>query len=203
MVVQSFTELLALIQGGGYLLIFIGMFIEGPIVAFIAGFLAALGFFNPFILVLLFILGNQIPDSILFYIGRFSRGKLVYKILSYFKINKKELIWLEKNIKKHLIKTTVFYKTVPPLPLPGIVISGFAKVPFRKFFFIDLIYNIFYAIFFVALGYYSGIITDTSLRLFKLGQFVLLGAAAAAAILYFLIKWIISKEIFNVNKLVS
>jgi membrane-associated protein len=164
------------------------MFIEGPIVAYISSFAAALGYFNVWILIPLFILGNQIPDILIFKIGGLLRGKTVEKYVSYFGLHKKRIKWLEKNINKHSIKTIILIKSVPPLPLPGIIISGFMKMPFKKFFWIDLIYNIFYAILFITLGYYSGLVTNMSLKYFKLGEYILPIAVILTIIVYILIR---------------
>lgn len=177
-------------NNNSYVIIFILMFIEGPIVAYASSFAAALGYFNVWILIPLFILGNQIPDVLIFKIGGLLRGKTVEKYVSYFGLHKRRIKWLEKNINKHSIKTIILIKSIPPLPLPGIIISGFMKMPFKKFFWIDLIYNILYAILFIALGYYSGLVTNMSLKYFKLGELLIPIAIILIIGVYLLIKWI-------------
>lgn len=101
-----------------YFILFILMFIEGPIVAYVAAFSASLGYFNVWAVFLLFIFGNQIPDILFFELGRRLRKKSVEKFAGYFGIEKKRITWMEKNMNKHFKKTTVITKLVPPcLPL--------------------------------------------------------------------------------------
>jgi len=63
-------DILSLIQIHGYWIMFVLMFIEGPITAYVAAFAASLGYFNVWAVLSLFVFGNQIPDTILFFIGR-------------------------------------------------------------------------------------------------------------------------------------
>lgn len=186
-------------NNNSYFIIFFLMFIEGPIVAYASSFTAALGYLDVWILIPLFILGNQIPDILIFKIGGLLRGETIEKYVSYFGLHKKRIEWLEKNINKHSIKTIILIKSVPPLPFPGIVISGFMKMPFKKFFWIDLVYNIFYAILFIALGYYSGLVTNISLKYFKLGELLIPIAIVLILGVYLLIKWVDTKMAKNLK----
>jgi membrane protein DedA with SNARE-associated domain len=193
MTTDFISQVLNLVLENGYFILFILMFIEGPIIAFAASFASALGFFNPWIIFVLFIIGNQVPDVIIYYIARSLRVKRVEKFISYFGLNKKRIKWLEKNVKTHFIKTTIIAKTVPPFPVPGIILSGFMKVPFKRFFWVYLAFNIIYAVVFVALGYYAGLAANLSLKYFKLGELLLPIAVVLVTGLYILFKKISSK----------
>lgn len=171
-----------------YFIIFVLMFIEGPIVAYIAAFLASLGYFNLWIIIILFIFGNQIPDVIIYEISRKARGKTVEKILSRCGLNASRINFLEFKMKKHFKKTTFITKTIPPLPTPGIIMAGFLRIPRKEFFWTYLFYNIFYAISFGLLGYYSGIVVNTFLEYYKLTQYILLFLLIFATLLYILIR---------------
>jgi membrane protein DedA with SNARE-associated domain len=182
-----------------YLLVFLLMFVEGPIVAYISAFIAALGYFNVWILLILFILGNQIPDLILFRIGGLLRKKNIERLFSYFKLTRKRLYWLEKNIKKHYIKTLILFKSIPPFPIPGILLSGFLRVSTKKFFWADLVYNVFYATIFIYVGYYSGLAANISLKYFKLSELLLPTAVVLVLLLYLLLRWASEKVVQNIE----
>jgi membrane protein DedA with SNARE-associated domain len=182
-----------------YFILFVLMFFEGPIVAFAASFLASLGYFNALVIFILFIFGNQIPDMILFKIGGSLRGERVEKFVSRFGLSKSRIVWLEKNLKRHFIKTTAVTKIVPPLPSPGIILSGFVKIPFKKFFWTYLIFNILYAAIFVLLGYYSGIAVSTFSHYFKLTEYVFLMALGLIVLIFILIRIIFWKVSSNLK----
>lgn len=195
--VFDFGAFLASMSGYSYIILFILMFIEGPMTAFAASFAAALGYFNIWIILVLFILGSQIPDVLIFKLGGFLRGGAVERFVSYFGLSKSRIKWLERNARRHTIKTMLIIKTVPPLPAPGILLSGFSKMQFKKFFWTDLIYNIVYSAIFIFLGYYSGLAADTSLKFFKIGEYLLPVAVILIIGVYLLIRWLGSVAVKN------
>lgn len=172
----------------GYLILFILMFVEGPIVAYIAAFAASQGYFDVWLVFILFILGNQIPDVLFFKIGQKLKDSTIKRFAGFFGVTHKRVNWIKRNVKTHFIKTTLVTKTVPPLPTAGIVVSGYSKVKFKKFFWVYLVYNVFYAMLFVALGYYSGIAIASFLKYFRLSEFILFAALILVIGLYFLIR---------------
>lgn len=184
---------LSFIDLNKYLLLLIIMFLEGPIIGFFAGFSASVGFFELWIVLLLAVLGNIIPDTILYFVGRLLRGSAIHKALHFFGLHKRRIKWLENNINKHSVKTLSFIKLVPPLPVPGLILAGFLKVNFKKFFIISLIFNIITGSFFVLLGYLSGIAVNTVAQYLKWGQIILPAALAIGVAVYFLIKYISRK----------
>jgi len=198
MVLNSMINTLNILQSHGnfvsYIIIYCLMFIEGPIVTYIASFASALGYFNIWIILILAILGNLVPEIIVYKIGGLLRRKnTAEKFVSYFGLHKKRIKWLEKNLKKHFIKTLFVIKAVPPLPTPGILLCGFLKVPFKKFILADIVFDIIYTVIFVSLGYYSGIAVSEFLNYFKLTECLLITALILIVLFYFLIKAVYSK----------
>ena len=203
MAINTINSILLILQSHGeiiqYIIIYSLMFVEGPIVTYIVSFAAALGYFNIGIIFVLGILGYIIPEIILFRIGGLIRAKGLKRVVSYFGLHKKRIAWLEKNLKNHTIKTIMIIKTVPPLPIPGLVLCGFIRMPFAKFFWINLIFDILYTILFVSLGYYMGLAANTSLKYFKLTQYLLPLAVILAIVIYLLIRKISSIEIKKIK----
>ena len=58
-----------------YLILFPLAAVEGPIVALLVGFLISLGYFQFFPAFGIMILGDLIPDSFYYYLGRFGNKK--------------------------------------------------------------------------------------------------------------------------------
>jgi len=187
------ASIISIVDLNKYLLVFIIMFLEGPTIAFLAGFSASVGYFNLWIILLLAVLGNLIPDMILYGIGRVFRGSALKKFFVFIGLHNGRIRWLKKNINKHSIKTISLIKLVPPLPLPGLILTGFLKVNFKKFFLIALIFNIIFGSLFVLLGFYSGITVNVILKYLKLGEYVLPLALILGVAVYLLVNFISKK----------
>lgn len=162
------------IQGHGYIVLFILMLIEGPIVTLAASYAASFGVLNIFYIFVLSILGNLIPDMIYFGIGRYSRKDVIERFVHKTIISRSQLRKLEYNLKKHMIKSVVLLKITPFIPIPGIILSGFLRLPIKKFFLISLICNILTALIFVPLGFYLGLATINILKYIDLGGYLVL-----------------------------
>jgi len=193
-------SILSLIQSQSYLLIFILMIVEGPVTTVAAAFASSLGIFNIYIIIILSTLGNLIPDTLLYFIGRFSRGPKVERYLIKLGFKKNRIEQIDSGFKKHAGKTLVFAKLTPTLPVLGLILSGFTKVPIKKFFLIDILFNITSAIIFVGIGFYFGVVSASILKYLKIREYVLLFIIPLAVLVYFLYKKI-SKKIAEKEKI--
>lgn len=194
------SNVLAFVGMNRYILVFFIMVLEGPSIAFLAGFSASLGYFKLWILLLLAIFGNLLPDLGLYGIGKLLRGPSMRKLFGFVGLSKRRISWLEENINKHTIKTISLVKLIPPLPLPGLIMAGFLNVNFKKFFLVSLVFDLFAGAFFVLLGYYSGITLSALTHYLKLGNYVLLIALFITVLIYFLVKFLsvkFAKEVEN------
>ena len=52
------------------------------------------------------------------------------------------------------------------------LLTGFVKVDFKRFFWTTFLFNLVSAILFVALGFYSGVAISSVARFFKFGGFI-------------------------------
>jgi membrane protein DedA with SNARE-associated domain len=172
-----------------YIAIFIIMCLEGQIIVIIAAFAASLGYLNVWFVFILAVLGGVIPDSILYIIGRSIRNRTMEKFVSHFGLSKNRIAWLENKIKAHSIKSVAIVKIVPPLPVPGLILCGFTKMNFRKFFLAQVTINILGSAIFVLIGFYSGTLTSELFRYLNIGEFLLPAFIALILGFYFLSKY--------------
>jgi membrane protein DedA with SNARE-associated domain len=137
-----------------YLIVLAVAFFEGPIISLVVGFLTFIGYLNIEVSIMVLILGNVIPDSFLYYIGRFGHGKkFVEKYFLSFNFISKNIKFIEKMWNHHPWKTAFLGKMAYGLSMPVLITLGLIKVPFKKFFYYTTIVNIFQASTIFFIGY--------------------------------------------------
>ena len=183
-----------------YIVLFVLMFLEGPIVTYFAAFAASLGYLNIWGVFTLAILGNQIPDVLLYILGKSLKKKSIEKFISFFGLTEKRMIWIETNIKKHSIKSILGFKVIPNLPIPGLVLSGFIKLPFKKFFWTTIILNVVLAIIYTTLGFYSGRVVSSFFGELKRMEYIIPIALVGGFLIFLLTKLVYSKLSKYFNK---
>lgn len=154
---NSISNTLPLIQGGGYLAVFLLMLIEGPIITLTASFLASQGVFNIYIIFLISFLGCFIPDMIFYSLGKLEVSNFVEKYGYYFGLNKVFIKKACSHFHNHAAKAIVFFKLMPFTGIPGVFAAGVSKVRIYRFFIVDFSFNFISALVFTLLGYYFGL----------------------------------------------
>lgn len=182
-------DLLPLLQTHGYWLLFFFMIIEGGIVKYIGAFAASLGIFDIYIVFLMGLVGNMVSDMFLFGVGRIGRESVVYKIIEHFGVKKEMIKDLKKNFHRHFIKTMIVIKTIPPFPLPGLLLAGASDVTAKRFFTTSLIITVVQSVIFTILGLYSGIAVSSMVKYIRYGTWI-----ALAFLLIVGIIWITSRR---------
>ncbi len=110
-------------------------FIEGPIVAFIAGTLASAGFFNIYILAVLFFVRDVGMDGVYYGVGYWGgRTKFARKMLKRIGITPDHLNDVRELWRNHAGKTMFIGKISYGIASAFIVVAGMVKMPLRKFF---------------------------------------------------------------------
>lgn len=183
------ATILTTLQIHGYFILFFLMFLEGPLITYAASFLASQGVFNIYIILLLSIFGNLIPDIIFFLSGKYSRTKTMEKVSNFFGLNQSRIEKIENGFSNHAGKSIIFFKLIPGFAVPGLMLAGFSKVPFKKFFIISVLFNVFSAILFGFLGFYSGITISSLLKYLKLEKYILIVLTISVVIIYFIIRY--------------
>jgi len=110
-------------------------FIEGPIVAFIAGTLASAGFFDIYILAALFFVRDVGMDGVYYGIGYWGgRTKFARKMLRKIGITPEHLNDVRELWRNHAGKTMFIGKISYGIASAFIVVAGMVKMPLKKFF---------------------------------------------------------------------
>jgi len=110
-------------------------FIEGPVVAFIAGTLAAAGYFNIWILAVLFLAREVILDGVYYAIGFYGAGtRFAQKLMKKVGITDDHLSEVGELWKHNPGKTMFLGKLSYGIASAFIVVAGVVKMPLRLFF---------------------------------------------------------------------
>ncbi len=161
----NFQQVFTWVIAHGYFLVFLIMCVEGPITTAAAGFAAALGYFDPWVVLIISVLGDLIPDSIYYFIGYSGRFSIVEKFGFRLGLTQARIDGLEKKLKAHFGKTMVALKLTPVIPTFGFMLVGYLKLSFMKFTKFSALVTIPKSIIFLVIGYFFG-------RLYNIDQYV-------------------------------
>jgi membrane protein DedA with SNARE-associated domain len=178
------------IQNYDYFIAFVTMMLGGPIAVASTSFLASIGWFNIFAIYILALLGNLIPDLVLFNLGKIMRIDSIEKLIYKAGLSKKNLKNLESNLRNHTKKAIVLVKLTPLLSIPSILLAGFLKLPAKRFFSISIIVDFVNVTLFVLLGYFSGFFGWNILKILNLEKYI-----APVAAIFFILLWLFIKKI--------
>lgn len=192
--------ILAFLQVHGYFILLGLMFLEGPIVTYIAAFASSLGIFNAYSVWILSVFASTIFDLTWFFVGKYGGGTSVYR---YFinKIGREKMMKIETFLIDNPAKTVAVIKLTPTLPIPGLILCGAIKVPFKKFFFYSSLVVIAYSSLLVTLGYYSGIAFDTASKYIKYGELLIVGTIIAIIVATIMARKISKKISSKIEKI--
>lgn len=168
-----------LIQDYGYLAILIGAFLEGETIVVLGGLAAHLGFLELQGVIVSALAGSFAGDQLYFYIGRRYGPRIIAKRLSW-QANAEKVY---KHLRRHqdfLILTFRFYyglRNVTPFAI------GASQVSRLRFFILNFIGAVIWAITLASLGYLFGEAFRLFLKDFHQKGLVLLGALLAVGVL--------------------
>lgn len=155
---------------------------EGPIVSFAIGMLSAAGYFNPIGAYAILILGDLIPDTGYYYLGRFGkRGPLIKHYLGRIGITEEHFDIVHRLWHEHGIKTMFFSKLAYGLSTIFLVSAGLVHMPPRKFYMYALPVTFLQYGILMLLGYYldasfnlvANIVTDIQLFIAAIAIFII------------------------------
>lgn len=104
--------------------------IEGPMIALVAGFLVSTGTLDPFLAFGILLLGDIIPDSIYYAIGRYGNQRKAQEKIRLIANNYDTLVKLWH---RHPAKTMFLGKLAYGLSQFFLISAGLVKMPYKKF----------------------------------------------------------------------
>ena len=132
-------------------------FIEGPIVAFVAGALASVGYFNVYLLALIFFVRDIAMDAIMYVIGRFGGETRFAKwFLNKVHVTDEHLQGVHALWERHAGKTMFFSKLSYGLSATFLIVAGLVKLSPKKYFTYAAIVTVLQYGVLLVLGYYFG-----------------------------------------------
>jgi membrane-associated protein len=109
--------------------------VEGPVVAFVAGTFSSLGYFNIYVLMILFFARDMIMDAFYYALGYHGgRTKTAQKLLKKIGIEESHLEDIRELWEKHPGKTMFLGKLSYGIASSFIVLAGTVRMPLKKFF---------------------------------------------------------------------
>jgi membrane-associated protein len=150
------SEILHWIIQHGYIIMFLLMLVEGPVVTASGALAAALGYFDVYLVFGVSFLANFLEDFVYYGIGRWGGYRALDKYGERLGIARTRRERAAGFIGSHLGKWLVFIKTVPFISPAGLALMGALGVPLRRFIWWDALIVALTSLFFVAIGYYSG-----------------------------------------------
>ncbi|HNP75005.1 MAG TPA: DedA family protein [bacterium] len=139
----------------GYLIVFFGAVAGGEIFILAASFMASLGYFNIYAVVLISLAGIILSDSLWYLLGR--KGKnFILTCKNWLCLKNYHNRLLDRYFNSHYGKLIILSKFVYGTRIVTMITSGYKKVPYRKFFYYNLLSIIIWIIIVVSLGYLLG-----------------------------------------------
>jgi len=182
-----------LIATYGYIIIAIGTFFEGETILLVGAFLAHQKYLNLYFVILSAFSGSFIGDQLYYFIGR-SKSGFVQK-----KFNKSQMRIekFQQLLKKHDIFIILVFRFIYGLRTIAPFAIGMSGIPVLKFFILNLISAVLWAISIGLLGYYFGHTVEIIIGDIKRIEIILF-VIAVMVIIIFVIRKAVRKR--NLNK---
>ena len=195
MSVDSLTELL--LQYRYWILIPLSL-IEGPVVAFVAGTLASLGYFNIYFLAVLFFVRDVGLDGVYYAIGHFGgRTAFAERMLKKIGITDDHLENVRVLWERRPGWTMFIGKLSYGIASAFIVVAGKVKMPLSKFFFYGSIVAVLQYGTLLYAGYFLGASLGGSIvKIIENSQYVIAFAALVISG-YYIVSWRMRKKLLK------
>jgi membrane protein DedA with SNARE-associated domain len=187
---MSLDTVIHLIETYKYLILFPIAALEGPVTGFIVGMLIAFGYLNPIAAYFVLVMGDLVPDTAYYLLGRFGESKnLIAKYFAKVGITEEHFSAVRALWHKHPGKTMFFSKLAYGLSTPFLISAGLVGMKPAKFFMYALpVTFVQYAVLMV-LGYKFSSSFGTVSNIFAHIQYVFAGLVVVFVAYYFLAKY--------------
>jgi membrane protein DedA with SNARE-associated domain len=173
-----------------YLILIPLALIEGPIVAFIAGTLATLGYFDIYVLAIFFLVRDVTMDAIYYCLGYFGgRTKFVQRMLTKIKVTPDHLENVRTLWENHPMSTMFVGKLSYGVGSTFVVVAGMVKFRFSTFFKYGAIVAVTQYWTLLALGYFYGNTFGGSISSFLSNIQYVIAAIGIVVTIYYIFSW--------------
>jgi membrane protein DedA with SNARE-associated domain len=176
--------------------------IEGPIVAFVAGTLASLGYFNILALTIYFIVRDVTLDSGYYALGYFgSQTRLAKRVMGRIGVDQELLRDVKSQWEQHAGRTMLLGKLSYGIASSFIVIAGTVNMSLLKFYGYGVQVAILQYVTLLSLGYYFGSsLGGSSSNIIEIPQY-LIGGVSIVAVAYFIFSRMMRKRVLSTAKI--
>ena len=177
--------LLHLIQSYGYLIVFVGTLLEGETFVALAGFVAYQGHLNLYVIIPIAIVGATLGDHAFFYFGRYKGRGILLKHPEWHERADKIHKWMHKHQNLLIFGSRFLYgfRAITP------IILGTSKVSAIRFFILNVLGAITWAVLFGLGGYVFGGAVERFLGNMKKFEGAIVAAIILIAVLIQVIAW--------------
>lgn len=173
-----------------YLLLFMGIVIEGPILMVASGFLVLSGFFGLVPAFLVILAGDLLGDVIWYYIGYFFAEPFLRKYGKFFKISPELFEKAKKLFHENHTKILLISKITigVGMALATLMAAGASHVPFKKYMLLNFIGELALVSILMSIGYFFGqmyvSISGAMKIYFIIGTFIIM-----SIVVYYLLRY--------------
>ncbi len=161
-------------------------FVEGPIIAFIAGTLASLGYFNVYVLFAFFLLRDIAVDLLCYMLGRFlGKKEYTHRFLRRIHIYEEDITNVRHMWHTHPGKTMFFGKLSYGVAAGFIIVAGMVQMPLKKFFTWGVLVALMHYGTLLFLGYFFGSSFGSVTGILEHIQYVIGGLVLLGTVYYF------------------
>lgn len=139
-----------------YPLISLSTMIEGPLATLAAGFLAATSWINPVGVFIAASLGNLIGDTFWYIVGYLGKVEWIFRHPRLIPLNRDHLEQLLEDIHSHAPKLLFMSKITLGLAIPTLLAAGLARVPLRRWYWVQVLAEVIWTGALTALGFLYG-----------------------------------------------
>jgi membrane protein DedA with SNARE-associated domain len=163
------SPLIAWLVAYRYLIVYPLAILEGPVVMMISGFLVRTGFFSFWPVYLLLMAGDLTGDIAWYFVGRHGARPLIRRYGHFISLTEENVEKMEKLFHKHEMKILLISKITMGFgfALATLIAAGAAKIPFKRYFFINFFGQFVWTGILMAVGFFFGqlyTLVDKSLR---------------------------------------
>ncbi|MBI5465691.1 MAG: DedA family protein [Candidatus Kerfeldbacteria bacterium] len=188
-------RILELLINYSYLILFLGVVIEGEIFPLAAGFLISLSLMDLYPAIAVTFVGSFIGDFLWFSAASHWGRPLVDKVGRFLFITPRRLQWLEEHFRLNGKKTLFLTKFIYTFGHSSVIVAGLARMDRREFIKVDLASSFLWAWVFIFLGHFFGASFTLLQHLLRDVTIAALIIAAAIIALQFYVRRRLTKEV--------